>query len=201
MECLSLGPELCGSLSLNSGHLRSRLTLWPATASIDCVRRTTSSRNKKRRRWFGFEVLEVRRLLTGQGTISGAILESPVVGVSLTASGIIDRPSHVDPSHSTPDLVDFYRVHLAIGQQLSASVHVLTHAPSNGTNSLQSYIRVFNSVPTEVKNGGFSVGDSSAAYTAIASGDYYVGVSDAGTSYDGTNPPNGANAFSFGPTT
>ena len=103
-----------------------------------------------RRRWFGFEVLEVRRLLTGQpGTISGATLENPVVGVSLTASGLIDTVTH-HPTHATPDLVDFYQVHLAVGQQLSANVSLPTGS------HLHSYLRVFNSVPSEVKNGGFA---------------------------------------------
>ncbi len=133
-------------------------------------------------------------MLTGQpGTISGAILENPVVGVALTTSGIIDTPTNVDPSHSSPDLVDFYQVHLAIGQQLSANVNVQSLG-----SSFQIYLRVFDSVPSEVKNSGYGFGDSSLTYTAIASGDYYVGVSDAGTSYDATNAPDGTNAQSFG---
>ncbi len=152
----------------------------------------TSSR-KKKRRGFGFEVLEVRRLLTGQpGTISGAILENPVVGVPLTISGVID-----DPSHGSPNLVDLYQVHLSVGQQLSANVSVLAMDPTPSA-IFQSYLRVLNSAPSEVKNSGFGFGDSSVTYTAIASGDYYVGVSDGGTSYDGIHPPDGTNAQSFG---
>ena len=153
----------------------------------------TRRRATKHRRWFGFEVLEVRRLLTGQpGTISGAILENPIVGVPFTTSGVID-----DPSHGSPNLVDLYQVHLSIGQQLSANVSVLAIDPLPST-AFQSYLRIFDSSPSEVKNSGFGFGDSSLTYTAIASGDYYVGVSDAGTSYDGTNPPDGTNAQTFG---
>src|SRR6266446_9881922 len=103
----------------------------------------------KRPRWFGFEVLEVRRLLAGlPGT--NPILENLTPGDPLTIPGIIDTPTNVDPSHTMPDLVDIYQVHLSIGQQLKADVMVPSPGPPS-FNGLQSYLRVFDNalVPNE----------------------------------------------------
>ena len=101
MECLSLGLELCGILSLilrslnAPGSLVARYGIYPLRGH-DLQPQQEAPPLVRLRGLGGPPPAH------GQGTISGRFL-NPIVGVRRTASGIIDRPSHVDPSHSTAD--------------------------------------------------------------------------------------------------
>lgn len=137
----------------------------------------------QRRKVFGCEWLEVRRLLTGHDTLATAVPVSLTTGVPSVSSGNITDAA-------VPDL---YQVQLAVGQHLAANVDVQSLG-----SGLQSYLRVFNSTGVEVANSGGGFGDSAANYTAITTGTYYVGVSDsANSSYD-PNTSGGGFGFSTG---
>src|SRR5260221_8998872 len=132
---------------------------------------------KKRRKHFGCEWLEVRRLLTGHDTLTTAIPATLTSGVPSLFAGNISDPA-------VPDL---YQFNLAVGEHLAANVDVQSLG-----SSLRSYLRVFNSTGTELANSGGGFGDSAASYAAIASGTYYVGVSDSvNSNYDPTTSGGG----------
>jgi hypothetical protein len=146
----------------------------------------TRRRVTKRASHLSFEWLEVRRLLTGHDTIATAIPEALTQGVASTVSGNIDETTNpaINPA-------DIYQVDLSFGQQLSANVNV-------PPNSLNSYLRVFNATGAELANSGSGgSGNSAANYTAFATGEYYVGVSDAfNTGYDPNVSMSGSGATS-----
>jgi FG-GAP-like repeat/Bacterial pre-peptidase C-terminal domain len=138
---------------------------------------------KKRRKHFGCEWLEARRLLTGHDTLATAIPATLASGVPGMFAGNI----------SDPAIPDLYQFNLAVGEHLAANVDVQSLG-----SSLQSYLRVFNSTGTERVNSGGGSGDSAATYAAIANGTYYVGVSDSVNSSYNPNTSGGGFGFTSG---
>jgi FG-GAP-like repeat/Bacterial pre-peptidase C-terminal domain len=140
-------------------------------------------RATKRASHLSFEWLEVRRLLTGHDTIATATPETLTQGVASTIPGNID----------TPNSVHIYRLDLTVGQNLAADVDV-----QSISSSLASYLRVFDATGAPLASSNFGFGNSSVDYAAIATGVYYVGVSDSSNSSYDPNTSGSGTGFSSG---
>ena len=160
-------------------------------------------RSRKRRRLLS-EALEPRRLLAAD--IPGDRLDdaSPI---TLTVGQLHAVSQSIgDGVHGGAD-VDLYRVQLAAGQTLHADVDAYYDDAGNRISDLDSYLRIFDDNGDDVTEGstddsydsysyrygyaqspndyGWGYADDYVAFTAPATGVYYVGVSNqSNTAYD-----------------
>ena len=122
-------------------------------------------------------------MLSGHDTLATAFPETLAAGLATVVLGGLDNPN----------TDDIYRVDLSLGERLTANVNV-----TSLHSSLQSYLRVFDSTGIELVHSPLTNDNSSVGYEAIATGVYYIGVSDsANVRYDPNTSGSGF-GFTFG---
>ncbi|EAQ79300.1 Calx-beta domain-containing protein [Blastopirellula marina] len=152
------------------------------------------------------EQLEVRQLLAADLV---SVEDNDSILTAQTAAFVVDTQYVIegsvgDGTFASSD-VDFYKVSLSAGQTFSVDLDA--NYLDDGTNLswLDSYIRLFDSSGNQVavddngesENDFYSYLDSYLSFTAVTSGDFYIGVSGYGNSgYDPATSGSGSSGSS-----